>query len=85
MFHHVTVLLKETVDGVVQNPHGIYVDMTLGGGGHSHEIASRLAPDGFLIGIDRDSDALQAPTTRENALPDSFSAAKLYRNQRSSQ
>lgn len=64
MFHHVTVLLKETVDGVVQNPHGIYVDMTLGGGGHSHEIASRLAPDGCLIGIDRDADALQAARQR---------------------
>lgn len=64
MFHHITVLLKETVDGVVQNPHGIYVDMTLGGGGHSYEIASRLAPDGGLIGIDRDADALQAARQR---------------------
>ncbi len=64
MFHHVTVLLKETVDNVVQSPHGIYVDMTLGGGGHSHEIASRLAADGCLIGIDRDEEALQAARQR---------------------
>lgn len=61
-FVHKSVLLEESVDWVVQNPSGIYVDCTLGGGGHSHAIGSRLQPDGLLIGLDQDEDAICAAT-----------------------
>ena len=63
-FRHTSVLLKETVDGLQVHPGGIYVDGTLGGGGHSFEIAKRLAGDGRLIGIDRDEEALKAAGER---------------------
>lgn len=57
--YHVSVLLKESVDFLVQNPDGIYVDVTFGGGGHSREILSRLSSNGKLFGFDQDQDALQ--------------------------
>lgn len=57
MFHHVTVLLKETVDQLNINPNGIYVDCTLGGAGHSHYLVSQL-DQGKLICIDQDQTAL---------------------------
>ncbi len=57
-FKHVSVLINEAIDGLAIRSGGIYVDATLGGGGHSFEIASRLSPKGRLIGIDRDEDAL---------------------------
>ncbi len=63
-FSHVSVLLKETVDNLKIRPDGIYVDGTLGGGGHSFEIAGRLGDKGRLIGIDQDSDAIDAATMR---------------------
>ncbi len=63
-FNHVSVLLEESVDSLAIKPDGIYVDGTLGGGGHSCEIASQLSPDGKLIGIDRDTDALEAAGKR---------------------
>ena len=56
-FHHVTVLKAETVDGLLVRPGGVYVDMTLGGGGHSAEILRR---GGTLIGIDQDTAELEA-------------------------
>ena len=56
--YHDPVLLKPSVDALVTNPDGIYADATLGGGGHSREILSRLSPKGRLIAFDRDSDAL---------------------------
>ena len=56
--YHNPVLLKESVDALVQNPGGIFADATFGGGGHSREILSRLAPDGRLIAFDRDADAI---------------------------
>ena len=59
-FSHVSVLLQESVDWIVTDPAGIYVDCTLGGAGHSHAIASRLTPQGWLIGIDQDDEALAA-------------------------
>ncbi len=68
-FVHKSVLLEESVDWVVQNPSGIYVDCTLGGGGHSHAIGSRLRPDGLLIGLDQDEDAIRAATERLQDLP----------------
>ena len=63
-FNHVSVLLNETVDSLNIKPDGIYVDGTLGGGGHSYEIAKRLSGTGRLIGIDRDSDAIMAASER---------------------
>lgn len=59
-FKHIPVMLKECIDGLNINPDGIYVDGTIGGAGHSKEIAKRLSPAGTLIGIDRDEEALEA-------------------------
>lgn len=59
-FHHISVLLEETVNGLLTDPDGIYVDCTLGGAGHSSLIAKRLTPAGRLIGIDQDPAALAA-------------------------
>ena len=59
-FKHIPVLLKETIDGLNIKPDGIYVDGTIGGAGHSKEIIKKLSPKGFLIGIDRDEEALKA-------------------------
>ena len=53
-FQHKSVLLQETIDSLKVKPGGIYVDGTLGGGGHAFELCSRLGKDGRLIGIDRD-------------------------------
>lgn len=58
MFHHVTVLKEEAVEGLHIKPDGVYVDCTLGGAGHSFEIASRLSEGGLLIGFDQDDAAL---------------------------
>ena len=62
-FYHVSVLLQECLDGLNIKPDGIYVDGTLGGAGHSSQIAKRLTT-GRLIGIDRDTVALEAATKR---------------------
>ena len=62
-FHHVSVLLQECIDGLNIKPDGIYVDGTLGGAGHSSQIASRLTT-GRLIGVDRDPVALEAAGKR---------------------
>ena len=62
-FHHVSVLLQECIDGLNIKPDGIYVDGTLGGAGHSSQIAKRLTT-GRLIGIDRDPVALAAAGKR---------------------
>lgn len=59
-FKHISVLLEETVDGLAVKPDGIYVDGTTGGGGHSYEICRRLGPEGRLICIDQDAEALSA-------------------------
>lgn len=59
-FKHKPVLLNECIEELNIKPEGIYVDGTLGGAGHSKEIVKRLSPQGILIGIDRDSDALTA-------------------------
>ena len=63
-FSHVPVLLDEVIDGLMIKPDGIYVDGTVGGGGHSYEIASRLRKSGRLICIDRDEEAVKAATAR---------------------
>ena len=62
-FHHVSVLLDECIQGLAIKPEGIYVDGTLGGAGHSSQIAARLTT-GRLIGIDRDEIALAAAKER---------------------
>ncbi|MBR5570390.1 MAG: 16S rRNA (cytosine(1402)-N(4))-methyltransferase RsmH [Oscillospiraceae bacterium] len=62
-FHHISVLLNECIDGLNIKPDGIYVDGTLGGAGHSSQIAARLTT-GRLIGIDRDPVALAAAGER---------------------
>lgn len=58
-FEHISVMLHEAVDMLDVRPGGIYVDGTLGGGGHSGEILRRLGGTGRLYGIDRDRDALR--------------------------
>lgn len=63
-FKHVSVLLEETLDGLNIKEDGIYVDCTLGGGGHSLEILKRLSQKGRLIGIDQDTCALKAAKQR---------------------
>lgn len=56
--YHVPVLLKQSVEGLVTDPGGVYVDATFGGGGHSREILSRLNSEGRLYGFDQDADAM---------------------------
>ncbi len=63
-FRHTSVLLKESIEALRVRPDGIYVDGTLGGGGHSLEICSRLSEKGRLIGIDQDAAAIEAATRR---------------------
>ena len=65
MKYHRPVLLKESVDALVHNPNGVYVDVTFGGGGHTREILSRLSEKGRLYSFDQDLDALN------NAIDDS--------------
>lgn len=65
-FEHIPVLLNETIEGLQINPDGIYVDGTVGGGGHSAEICKRLG-SGRLIAVDQDTEALEA--AREHLAP----------------
>lgn len=63
-FAHVSVLLAETIEQLNIRPGGIYVDGTLGGGGHSYEVCKRLSGQGRLIGFDQDADAIKAAGER---------------------
>lgn len=63
-FNHTSVLLTETIDNLNIRPDGIYVDGTLGGGGHAREVLRRLSGGGRLIGIDQDADAIAAAGER---------------------
>ena len=64
VFKHYSVLLEETVDGLNIKPDGIYVDGTLGGGGHAYEVCTRLSSKGRFIGIDQDEAAIEAAGVR---------------------
>ncbi len=63
-FNHTSVLLTETIENLNIRPAGIYLDGTLGGGGHAYEVAKRLTEGGRLIGIDQDEDAIAAAGER---------------------
>ncbi len=63
-FRHTSVLLNETVDSLAVKPDGIYVDATLGGGGHAFEVCKRLSSKGSFIGIDQDAAAIEAAGIR---------------------
>ena len=63
-FSHKSVLLEETVNGLNIKPDGIYVDGTLGGGGHAYEICRRLGNKGSIVGIDQDEAAIEAAGIR---------------------
>lgn len=83
-FNHTSVLLQETIDGLNIRPDGIYVDGTLGGGGHSYKIASRLSDKGQLIGIDQDEAAITAAGERLKEFGDKVIIVRSnYRNTKS--
>ena len=63
-FSHVPIMLTECIDNLNINPDGVYVDATLGGAGHSSEIAKRLSSKGTLIGIDKDKTAIEVSRER---------------------
>ena len=76
--------LQETIDGLNIRPDGVYVDGTLGGGGHSYEIASRLSDRGQLIGIDQDEAAITAAGERLKEFGDRVIIVRSnYRNTKS--
>ena len=68
-FKHKQVMLEECIQGLNIKENGIYIDGTLGGAGHSKEIAKRLSKEGLLIGIDRDEEALKAAKEKLKEFP----------------
>lgn len=82
-FQHTSVLLEETIDNLRVKPEGIYLDGTLGGGGHSCHIASKLGSAGRLIGIDQDEAAIEAAGIRLRPYEDRVTLIRdNYRNAR---
>ena len=75
-FVHKSVLLNECIENLNIKPNGIYVDATLGGAGHSSEIAKRLSSEGLLIGIDKDIEALNTSKDRLK----NFNCKKIFVN-----
>ena len=70
VYTHTTVLLNETVDAVLTEPNGLYVDGTFGRGGHSRLLLSKLGPQGRLVAIDRDPEAIAAATEGDTRVSD---------------
>lgn len=80
-FEHYSVLLKETIENLNIKPDGIYLDGTLGGGGHSEQILKRLSTQGRHIGIDQDEAAIEAAGKRLEAYGDKLTVIRNnYRN-----
>ena len=75
-FAHRSVLLNETVENLNIKPDGIYVDGTLGGGGHAYEVCKRLGKDGRFIGIDQDGEAIRAATKRLQEFQDKITIVR---------
>lgn len=75
-FKHVSVLLEESIENLNIKPNGVYVDGTLGGGGHSSEIVKRLSDEGLLIGIDQDANAIQAASEKLKEYGQRFKAVR---------
>ena len=69
-YRHIPVLLTECLEHLDIQPQQTFVDATLGGAGHSLEVATQLGPEGLLIGIDQDQTALSAASQRLNEIPD---------------
>lgn len=63
-FQHTSILLQESIEFLITNKKGIYVDCTMGGAGHSRGFAGQLEPEGLLIGIDQDEDAIKVGSER---------------------
>lgn len=83
-FEHQSVLLFETIEGLKIRPDGVYVDGTLGGGGHSAQIAARLKDGGRLIGIDQDQAAIEAAESRLSGFGSKVTIVRdNYRNTKS--
>ncbi len=75
-FKHISVLLNETIDNLNIKEDGIYVDGTLGGGGHAYEVLKRLGPKGRYIGIDQDEDAIRAASERLSEFKDKLTIVR---------
>ena len=71
-FKHIPVLLDEVIDNLNIKPDGKYLDCTVGGAGHSIEIAKKLNKDGILVCFDRDEDAIEASSSRLSCFCDVF-------------
>ena len=69
-WQHTTVLLHEAIEALMTNPSGTYVDGTFGRGGHSRLLLQRLAPEGRLIAIDRDPEAVAAASSGPTRIED---------------
>lgn len=79
-FEHVPVLLQEVIDGLNIDPSGIYIDGTVGGAGHSFEIAKRLNTDGRLFCFDKDPEAIEAASARLSCFPNAEVIRSDYRD-----
>ncbi|MDO4809091.1 MAG: 16S rRNA (cytosine(1402)-N(4))-methyltransferase RsmH [Eubacteriales bacterium] len=75
-FKHLSVLPEEVIEGLKVDPSGIYVDGTLGGGGHAFLVAEKLSRGGRLIGIDRDAEAIEAAAKRLEPFKDRVTVVK---------
>ena len=75
-FRHLSVLPEEVIEGLKIDPSGIYMDGTLGGGGHAFLVAEKLSRGGKLIGIDRDAEAIEAATKRLEPFMDRVTIVK---------